>query len=98
MLQGGRMLAYNQEAITGAETPPTPSPVHDVYSRIFEKITKTLQWRLDQFQDGFLEIRSSQTAKELDAYYGGEVMEMLEMKDGDAGFDDYLTLIGRGDF
>ncbi len=94
MLQGGRMLAYNQEAISGAETPPTPASVHDVYPRIFEKITKTLQWRLDQFQDGFLEIRSSQTAKELDAYYGGALMEMLEMRDGDAGFDDYVTLVG----
>ena len=42
---------------------------------------------------GKIEIRCEQTAEALDEYYGAELMELLEMRTGNAYFDDYGTLI-----
>ena len=93
ILDGGRMLAHNKNAIAEAETPNQEVSIEEVYPRILERINRTLQWRMDQFQDGFLEIRSAATTRELEAYYQDQLMDLLEMKADDAPFDDYLTLV-----
>ena len=40
-----------------------------------------------------VEVRTSHTAGELAEEYGAELMELLEMHEEDARFDDYRTLI-----
>ena len=54
---------------------------------------KTFQWRLQQVQSGQIEIRCTQTKDDLEEYYQEILMDMLEMKDEDAYYDDYRTLI-----
>lgn len=60
---------------------------------ILRRVQETYQWRLDQLQNGQLEIRCAQTAEELEEHYG-DPGDLLEMKTEDAPFDDYRTLIG----
>jgi hypothetical protein len=57
----------------------------------------TMQWRMDQLKQGLVEIRCRHTLNELEAAYGAEQLDILEMKDRDAPFDDFKVLIGLVD-
>jgi len=54
---------------------------------------RTYQWRLEQLANGMVEVRTKQTAGELAEEYGAELLELLEMYETDAPFDQYRTLI-----
>jgi len=49
---------------------------------------------LEQLKKGQIEIRTKQTQLDLEELYAGTLMDLLEMKDGNAPFDDYKVLIG----
>ena len=61
---------------------------------IFEKMEKTFAWRMAQIEKGQIELRTARTASELEALYEGELFDLLEMKNEDARWDDYRTLLG----
>jgi len=54
---------------------------------------KTYAWRQAQIQAGKVELRTARTAQELENLYEGQLMELLEMKNEDARWDDYRTLL-----
>ena len=54
---------------------------------------KTYAWRQAQIQAGIVELRTARTAQELESLYEGQLMELLEMKNEDARWDDYRTLL-----
>ena len=67
----------------------------EVHQRIYQRMQKTLDWRKQQLNKGWIEIRRKETIEQLqDIYQQDNVLELLEMKNENAPFDDYGILIG----
>ncbi|MCB9323684.1 MAG: PD-(D/E)XK nuclease family protein [Lewinellaceae bacterium] len=97
IIENGKMIARNPEAFKEAIAVAPDANQEEVNRRIMDRMEATLLWRMGQLKQGLLEIRCRHTIAELEATYGTEQMEILEMKDGDAPFDDYKVLIGLVD-
>ncbi len=94
ILEEGKMIARNNEAFKEAIVAGSPGMNHQtVAEAIFDKMEKTYAWRLSQLNKGLLEVRTARTAPELEAMYEGQLFELLEMKQEDAPWDDYKTLL-----
>lgn len=94
ILDEGKMIARNTGAFKEAEVAGRGGEDHiSVSQAIFEKMEKTYAWRLAQLSKGIIELRSARTAQELEALYEGQLFELLEMKNEDARWDDYRTLL-----
>jgi len=94
ILDEGKMIARNTGAFKEAEVAGRGGEDHVVASKaIFEKMEKTYAWRLAQLRNGIIELRTARTAQELEALYEGQLFELLEMKNEDARWDDYRTLL-----
>lgn len=95
ILEEGKMIARNNLAFKDAIVAGASGDNHEtVANRILEKMEKTYLWRLQQLKSGRLEIRTARTAIELENMYEGQLFELLEMKQEDANWDDYRTLLG----
>lgn len=93
VMEDGKMISRNELAFQGI-TAVSPDLDHkEVNERILEKMEATYRWRMQQIKAGRIEIRCEQTANELDEFYGAELLDLLEMRTGNAYFDDYGTLI-----
>ena len=94
ILENGKMISRNELAFKEA-IPVAPSSDHEAINQhIYEMMEKTYQWRLNQLKAGKIEVRTAQTASELEEIYGNdELIEILEMRKENAMFDDYRTLI-----
>ncbi len=64
-----------------------------INEEIWERMEKTYQWRMQQFKEGKIEIRTQSTLEELNDIYMGELMDFLEMKNDASPYDDYKTLV-----
>ncbi len=93
IIENARLLARNTAAFAEIK-PLTTDDAFEINAAIWEKMLKTYNWRLRQVTAGHIEIRSSKTVRDLEEHYGMELLEVLEMKNDDAKFDDYGTLIG----
>ena len=94
ILSDGRFVARNNEAFRHIVGLAPESDALAIHQEVIQLMERTYQWRLEQIQSGLIEIRTAQTAVDLeDAYQGIPFMEMLEMRAEDAPFDDYQTLI-----
>lgn len=94
ILDEGKMIARNSAAFREAVVAGRGNEDHaSSCQSIFEKMEKTYAWRLDQFKKGQIEMRTAQTAPDLEALYDGQLFELLEMKNEDAYWDDYRTLL-----
>jgi hypothetical protein len=94
IIENGKMIARNTEAFSEAIAVATDANLDEVNNRILNRMEATMKWRMEQLKEGILEIRCKHTIAELEEVYGEEQMEILEMKNGDAPFDDYKVLIG----
>lgn len=95
ILEKGQIIARNNQAFKDCVA-VNPSCDHiEINERIWVKMEATLQWRLEQLKKGQIEIRTQQTQLDLEDLFQGELMDLLEMKSGDAPFEDYGVLIGR---
>ncbi len=95
IIEDGKMIARNNLAFEEA-IPVVPDANHiEVYERIWSKMRNTYTWRMKQLKEGKVEIRTEQNRHEFteEELRVSELMEMLEMKDADAPFDDYQVLI-----
>ncbi len=98
IIEKGKAIARNNLAfkeITGVQTDETQQNISE---EIWGKMKSTFRWRKQQLQNGLIEIRCEQTIGEIeDTYYeqdpDRDMNELLEMKNSDAPFDDYRTLI-----
>jgi hypothetical protein len=93
ILEEGRMIARNNAAFKEAQTADQSSDHAAVCAQVLERMEKTFTWRMAQMQSGQLELRTARTATELDALYGDILLELLEMRDEDARWDDYRILL-----
>ncbi len=95
IISEGIMLARNSSAFKEVRSIVPGSDHADAHKDVYLKMINTYQWRKDQLKQGKIEIRTEQTAKELEAEYGAELMDVLEMKKENARFDDYTALLGH---
>ncbi len=93
ILENGKMISRNNQAFKEAISVSPDQDFKEVNQRIWEKMTRTYQWRLQQLAEGLVEVRTKQTYEELAEEYGKALMDLLEMHQKDAPFDDYRTLI-----
>ncbi|MEZ4984412.1 MAG: PD-(D/E)XK nuclease family protein [Saprospiraceae bacterium] len=95
IMDKGKVLVRNQKAFSNIQPLKQESDHTVVYDRLIESILATWHWRQQQLNKGMVEIRCQQTELDLEEYYNTtNLMELLEMKAGDARFDDYRVLIG----
>ena len=94
IIEKGRLLVRNTRAFSGVQPVLDELDHEEIYETLLEKINATYQWRLQQMDNGEVEIRCESTQADLEDHYGDVLMELLEMKTSDAYFDDYQVLIG----
>ena len=94
ILEKGEMIARNNQAFQNCLAVNPDCDHIEINERIWAKMEATLRWRLEQLNKGGIEIRTKQTQLDLEELYEGQLMDLLEMKDGNAPFDDYGVLIG----
>lgn len=93
IIDEGKMIARNNAAFREAMIAGQGEDHLAAYARTLDKMELTFAWRLQQLRQGLLEIRTARTAAELEDLYGAELLELLEMKNEDARWDDYRTLV-----
>ena len=97
ILEEGKMVARNASAFREAIVAGGGDDDHQaVCAAIYQKMLKTFEWRMAQLQKGVLELRSARTAPELEALYEEALFDLLEMKNDDARWDEYRTLLAGG--
>lgn len=93
VMDRARLIARNTAAFQEIN-PVVPDSDHQaVNQKIFDKMGLTYNWRLQQLERGQIEVRCERTYGDLEDHYGADLLPLLEMKDKDAPFDDYRTLI-----
>jgi hypothetical protein len=93
IIEKGSMIARNNLAFKEINPIDEEIDHREIHDLIMKKMEATLQWRQEQLRQGQIEIRCQLTADELEEVYGELLLDILEMKNKDAPFDDYRTLI-----
>lgn len=95
IISRGIMLARNKLAFKDALATAEDADFVMVNQEVMKRMEATYNWRARQISAGKIEVRSAHTAEELEeAYEGGALLDLLEMKNEDAKFDEYQALIG----
>ena len=93
VLDRAKLIARNTAAFQEIN-PVSPGADHGpINQQIYDKMARTYEWRIQQISAGQIEVRCEQTYGDLDEHYSAALLPLLEMKDKDASFDDYRTLI-----
>lgn len=99
IIESGKIIARNNLAFDSAEVVAPDLDFREVHQTIWTRIEKTYQWRMNQIKAGEIEVRTELTHEELEelisenAMDPSEFMDLLEMKRGNAKYDDYQVLI-----
>lgn len=93
IMENGKMIARNNLAFKEIIAVNPEAQHQEINQRILQTMEATYKWRIGQLQKGLVEIRCAQTQLDLEDLYDAELLDILEMKSGDAPFDDYRTLI-----
>ncbi|MCB0568289.1 MAG: PD-(D/E)XK nuclease family protein [Phaeodactylibacter sp.] len=94
IMEKGQLLARNKQAFQEINAIAPQSDGAEANQRILARMEATYRWRVEQIRAGKVEVRCEQTRMSLEeAYSGHPLTGLLEMKTGDAPFDDYRTLI-----
>jgi hypothetical protein len=93
ILEEGRMVARNNAAFKEAQIADGATDHADVCAQVLARMEKTFTWRMEQLRSGQLELRTARTAPELEVLYGDVLLDVLEMRDEDARWDDYRILL-----
>jgi ATP-dependent helicase/nuclease subunit B len=97
IINKGQLIARNNEAFDNIVTVDPDGDRLEINQRIWNRMKQTYAWRLEQIRNGKIEIRCERTYPDLEFLYQEEAIdlyELLEMRDSDAPYDDYRTLIG----
>jgi len=95
ILDDGKIIARNGSAFKEAVVAGNHSDHAVACEQVYARMERTYAWRLEQLRKGMIELRTKRTAPELEALYEGQLFDLLEMKDEDARWDDYRTLLGQ---
>jgi hypothetical protein len=94
IIEQAQMLVRNTQAFRGLAPVQEEADHQEIYEELTRVLAKTFRWRLAQLRAGQVEIRCRATVGALEDTYGEQLMDVLEMKQDDAYFDDYQVLIG----
>lgn len=92
-----QLFARTRDAFSQAKAVSASSDHAATYQAIMEKMEKTWHWRINQLENGIIEVRCNETEPLIEEQYtndGINMLELLEPTEADARFDDYRTLIG----
>ena len=97
IIQDAKMIARNNAAFTEAIAVLPDEDYFETNTLIWRRMIETYRWRLTQLQDGKIEVRTEFTYPDLQEPGESATFEdfdnFLEMKNSNAPFDDYKTLI-----
>lgn len=94
-------IARNRKAFRSAQvTPETEQSFQQVHQIIWDKIEATYHWRLEEIRTGRIEVRTEDTLEELEDWLQDNIsferlLQLLEMKQESARYDDYRVLTQR---
>lgn len=99
IISDAKMIARNNQAFKESDTILPDADHKEIYQRMLQKMEATYVWRKAQLENNLIEIRTEATADELEDYYqendgSDTIFSILPMKNENAPFDDYTTLIG----
>ena len=97
IINKARILARNNVAFQEITGLNPDLDAHEIAQRILERMELTWKWRAQQIAQGVVEVRCSETLQALETHYAeadDDLLDLLEMRNQDAAFDDYRTLIG----
>ncbi|MBK7476112.1 MAG: PD-(D/E)XK nuclease family protein [Haliscomenobacter sp.] len=97
IMENGRMIARNHAAFKGINAVSPQADQEEVQGRILQRTEATLKWRMEQLENGRIEVRCAQTQQALERYYEESLLDFLEMRITDAPYDDYRVLINLVD-
>lgn len=101
IIEKATLLARNRLAFDNAEIiTPAVEDFQATHQKIWNSIEKTYEWRMQQVQQGQIEVRTAETIEELQLLQQEQMdpalaFLLLEMKEEDAKYDDYQVLIHR---
>ncbi len=93
IIKDAKMIARNTSAFADCIAIHPDQDNQEIIDQIMKDMKATLKWRIHQLKSGQLELRSVLTAQTLDDIYGEALLQVLEMKNEDAPFDDFKLLI-----
>lgn len=94
IMENGAVVARNNRAFQGINGVVPDADFVEVNQRILQRMEATFRWRMAQIERGQVEVRCAQTQAAIEeAYSEDPLLDILEMKDEDAPFDDYRALI-----
>ena len=93
IIENGKLIARNNLAFKEVIGIAPESDHLEINKEVWRRMQQTYRWRLKQLAQGQIEIRTQQTLPDLEDAYAHQLMDLLEMKDTDAPFDDYRTMI-----
>ncbi len=94
IIEKAHLMARTKDAFKNVKPLMPDADTMAVNRQIFDKMEKTYQWRMRQIEFGKIEIRVQHNIQNLEQHYADELLPLLEMKKGNAAFDDYLVLLG----
>lgn len=97
IIQDGKMIARNNSAFKEALAVLPDVDYFETNNLIWHRMIETYRWRLSQLEKGQIEVRTESTYPDLEEPGESSTYDdfdnFLEMKNDDAPFDDYKTLI-----
>lgn len=101
IIEKATLLARNRLAFDNAEIiTPVDEHFQATHQKIWNSIEATYKWRIQQVEQGQIEVRTQETLEELQQIELEQIdnttaLLLLEMKTEDARYDDYQVLINR---
>jgi ATP-dependent helicase/nuclease subunit B len=93
ILEDAKMIARSNAAFKEAVVAGKFEDHAAACEAIFARMEQTFAWRMGQVKEGKIELRNARTAFELEQLYEGQLWEILEMKQGDAAWDEFRVLL-----
>ncbi|MEM9888640.1 MAG: PD-(D/E)XK nuclease family protein [Bacteroidota bacterium] len=98
IIEKGEMVARSNDAFQELQGIQNDCNSNEIHQIILDRMNSTYAWRKQQIGKGLIEVRCQHTIPDLqdaleDLGLDSESMDILEMKGGDAPFDDYRVLI-----
>lgn len=95
IMEPSLVITRNPNIFNGIEALPNTATEAELYPELMQNIEATWDWRMGQFKQGLIELRTEANAALLEEHYSEDLSGLLEMKTTDASFDDYQVLVGK---
>ena len=94
IIEQASIVARNTAAFADISPVAADADAAEIHESIYQKMVETYRWRMSYLNEGDIEIRNQHTISDLEEFYGDVLLDVLEMKQEEARYDDYRTLIG----